>query len=406
MAPAHRWWRDPGALRRFVADLLTGDLARQRHGSVPAPSTWTDALDFTSDLGVDSLELLGLGTALNEALQLHASGVEDYLLTRRTLGDWLEICTAGLELRSDRMTFRTSGSTGAALACQQDTADLLQEVEVLAGLFVRRKRVLLAVPSHHIYGFIFGVLLPWRLGVAETNVVDLRPHTPGWLAAHARPGDLVVAHPGYWDAVARCGAPLAAGAIGVTSTAPCPDHVAHALQSLGLERLVQVYGASELAGVGWRDEPGAPYQLMPHWQLVDDGARLLRTQADGRQVRREAPDHLRPAGPGLVTVGERRDGAVQVGGTNVFPARVRDVLRRHPAVADVAVRLMAPNEGTRLKAFVVPRSVETDELALKMELSEWIVSALDVPERPKAITVGAALPRSASGKPADWPCDR
>lgn len=51
----------------------------------------------------------------------------------------------------------------------------------------------------------------------------------------------------------------------------------------------------------------------------------------------------------------RRDEVVQVGGRNVSPAHVAQVLRRHPRVRDASVRLMRPDEGLRLKAFVVPR---------------------------------------------------
>jgi long-chain acyl-CoA synthetase len=51
----------------------------------------------------------------------------------------------------------------------------------------------------------------------------------------------------------------------------------------------------------------------------------------------------------------RAEGAVQVGGVNVFPDVVGRVLTAHSGVAQAAVRLMRPEEGTRLKAFVVPQ---------------------------------------------------
>jgi acyl-coenzyme A synthetase/AMP-(fatty) acid ligase len=100
----------------------------------------------------------------------------------------------------------------------------------------------------------------------------------------------------------------------------------------------------------------------------------------------------------------RVDEAVQVGGTNVFPARVRQVLLDHPQVADAQVRLMSPDEGSRLKAFVVP-TPDTDPVALRSELWRWTESRLTVPERPKAFRIGAQLPRNAMGKLSDWPLD-
>jgi acyl-coenzyme A synthetase/AMP-(fatty) acid ligase len=72
-------------------------------------------------------------------------------------------------------------------------------------------------------------------------------------------------------------------------------------------------------------------------------------------------------------------------------------------VADAAVRLMRPDEGIRLKTFVVPRPGAG--AGFTQELRAWIDARLAPPERPKAITLGPQLPRGALGKPADWNID-
>jgi acyl-coenzyme A synthetase/AMP-(fatty) acid ligase len=100
----------------------------------------------------------------------------------------------------------------------------------------------------------------------------------------------------------------------------------------------------------------------------------------------------------------RRDDAVQVGGMNVFPARVAHVLMLHPHVREAAVRLMRPDEGQRLKAFVVAQP-GTDVDALRAALPAWAAERLATPERPAAWTFGPRLPRQASGKCADWIID-
>ena len=91
-----------------------------------------------------------------------------------------------------------------------------------------------------------------------------------------------------------------------------------------------------------------------------------------------------------------------MGGINVFPARVRQVLLDHPQVTDAQVRLMTPDEGSRLKAFVVP-SAGVDPVTLQADLWRWTESRLTAPERPKAFTLGEQLPRNAIGKLSDWP---
>ena len=397
------WWQDRGALRRYVADLVADELARERRQAPPRVLPWADELRLVDDLGVDSLELMALATALAEALHLHESGIEDYLLARRTLGDWVDIATVGLSRFSERLTFRTSGSTGLPRPCVHTLATLQQEARHLATLFPGRKRLLSAVPAHHIYGFLFTVLLPRELGLAGDAVLDLRASTPAWLARGARPGDLVVAHPDFWRAAGRALPLLPADVIGATSTAPCPDDVAEAMTAAGLAHLVQVYGASETGGVGARASHREDYALFPHWRLDPaDAHRLLRTMPDGGEQAFVVQDTLQPRGERRFRLGGRHDHAVQVGGINVFPARVREVLRRHPAVEDAAVRLMRADEGTRLKAFVVPRrgfQVQADLLA---DLRRWIDRELAVAERPKAIRLGESLPVTSTGKYADW----
>jgi 4-coumarate--CoA ligase (photoactive yellow protein activation family) len=395
------WWADRAALLRFVADLVAGELAALRHDQLLLPDGWTASLSLQHDLGVDSLELMQVAGRLAEALQMARSGVEDYLLARRTLAGWLDIATASLQHWDAELTFRTSGSTGEPKRCSHALGLLDQEAAALAALFPGRRRLLLAVPAHHIYGFLFGVLLPRHLGLAPAQVIGVRGRLPSQLAAHVQPGDLVIGHPQFWQASVGAGAAFPDDAMGVSSTAPCPDAVAESLDAAGLAALFQVYGASETGGLGWRASHRDPYRLLPYLERApgDDNA-VLRRGPDGDVRTLHAQDRLNWRGAGLFAVGARGDAAVQVGGINVFPERVRKVLLEHPLVADAAVRLMRPDEGLRLKAFVVPHP--DAGAAFTQALRSWIDARLSAPERPKAITLGQQLPRGALDKPADW----
>ena len=408
-----------------------------RPGRPPSllPLPWPTDTEFVRDLGVDSLELIGLGTTLAEALHLPRGGIDAHLLARPCVGDWIAHARAGLEacLRAGAdagepaLTFRTSGSSGSPKRCTHALATLEQEVAALAALVPGRRRVLSAVPSHHIYGFLFTVLLPrWLAGAVagepaaivdvravdvcavdvpdvDVPVVDIRLAGPAALAGLARAGDLIVAHPGWWEAAARVTPAFDADIVGVTSTAPCPDALADTLAAAGL-RLLQVYGSSETAGVGWRDRAGTPFTLLPYWTRTDAAASLARTLPDGTTRHYPLQDRLDWADGTCFLPAGRIDDAVQVGGTNVFPAHVADVIALHPQVRDAAVRLMRPDEGQRLKAFVVAQPGADVDL-LRAELPGWTAERLTAPERPVAWTFGPRLPRQASGKPADWIID-
>ncbi|VXB05408.1 4-coumarate--CoA ligase [Massilia sp. 9I] len=401
--PERRWWAHRPTLSRVLSDLLAGELALMRPGVARRPLPWPPELDLMADLGADSLELLGLATAMEQVLGIGCIGVER-VLANPHLDAWLDAAASGLEQGSDAMRFRTSGSSGAPKACSHLLHELWQETGVLAGLFPGTRRIAGLVPSHHIYGFLFTVLLPRALGLDPDAVLDLRGASPGAVARALQPGDLVVGFPDFWRAFAPVADAVPAGVVGVTSSAPCPDEVARAVAAAGVARLVQVYGSSETAGVGWRDRPDQDYQLFPYWEAGADSAILTRARADGSRadyplqdkLAWSAPDRFRPAG--------RIDHAVQVGGINVFPAYVADVLRMHPMVEDAAVRLMRPDEGQRLKAFVVPRG-EAETATLRAELDAWIAERLSTPERPAAWSFGPALPRQSSGKLSDWIID-
>lgn len=402
-SPAKEWYEAPRALARFLADAIADELQMLRPGGAALERRpWSLDLAIGEDgLGLDSIERLAVASVLSEMLQLHESGLEDLLLTRRYFGEWVEVAARSLKYHSSQLVFRTSGSTGQPKPCMHALADLQQEVEYLSEALAGTRRVLAAVPAHHIYGFLFTVLLPWRLDGIE--VVDVRHVTPPALPRMMASGDLLVCHPAHLALLARFTGPLPRGVSGLTSTAPCPLELARALTAEGaFDRLLEVYGSSETAGVGVRETPASAFQLMPFWARdAADAARLVRRAQDGAERSVALEDQVQWVTERGFTVRRRLDDAVQVAGTNVFPARVRGVLLQHPQVNDAAVRLMAPGEGTRLKAFIVP-AAGVDVKRLASELERWTAARLSAPERPKGFTFGERLPVSDCGKLSTW----
>ncbi len=389
------------ALARILESKLRAELAaaRGRSGAPPPalpPAPWPEdmALD-EGGLGADSLERLWLAGAVNEMFHLHEAGLEDGLLDAPTFGAWLDRAGRALGAAA-RVTFATSGSTGAPKRCAHALPELLEEVEALGSLLPGRRRVVSTVPAHHIYGFLFTALLPDRLGV---------PVAPA--ATPLEPGDLVVSFPERWLFLERSVERFPPDVTGTTSTAPCPAWLPEALAARGLAGLLEIYGSSETAGIGVRRWPDPAYTLLPHWRFAgppsDPGSGPRPVELLRRSGARAATmDGLLVEGERRFTVGARADGAVQVGGVNVHPAAVAARLAQHPGVRDAAVRLMRPDEGSRLKAFVVPSDPAADPEPLRAALAAWIDAQLPAAERPRALSFGAELPRNPMGKPADW----
>ncbi len=392
------WWQGP-EFPRFVTDLLVDAVKHLRPGlPSAAKGLGADLLLGADGLDLDSLERFNLAVSVAEALQFSQIERPERLQEMNRVTDWIAEARRCLSTSSSAIGFRTSGSTGRPKFIVHEFDGLAQEIESLASIFSDRARIVSAVPAHHIYGFLFTVLLPARLGV---SVVDARAHAPLSVRAIVKPGDLLVAFPSYWQ-------PLAGGAWpsdidGVTSGAPCPRELANALVSDGLHRLVEVYGATETGGIAWRDNANAPFRLLPHLTRGDDHS--VQKSLGGAARRFALPDHVTWQGPDLLTPLSRLDGAVQVGAVNVHPEAVRAVLLAHPGVADAEVRLMRPDEGERIKAFIVAREAATSSEQLRRDLEAWVAERLQPIERPRSFTFGTAVPADAMGKRTDWRID-
>lgn len=384
-------------IRRIVVSIVAEELgrARQRPVGLDIQEAWTDATRIDEDgVGADSLDKLDMIQRINEFFHLHEVGSEDYLVVRPTLGDWTEIVAETLTMRSERITFRTSGSTGSAKPVTAERAHLDGEIDAITALAQRPERIVSFVPPHHIYGCIWTALLAARW---DAPVLDARARMASGLS-RLTAGDLVIATPFLFEKLLRGRAAIAPGLTAVSSGAPMSGALWSAMDGAGFEAVYEVYGSTETAGVGWRTSGSAPFELFGHWRR--EGTEALR-RAD-MEAPIAPPDHLqfetdrafRPAG--------RRDDVVQVGGVNVSPAHVGRVIAGHPDVADCAVRLdTGAGADARLKAFVVlARPIE--EAAALEALSAHLADQLPAPARPAQWTLGPEVPRTASGKLTDW----
>jgi len=107
-------------------------------------------------------------------------------------------------------------------------------------------------------------------------------------------------------------------------------------------------------------------------------------------------DIARVDGDGYFWMVDRSDDMIIVGGENVYPAEVEDVLYDHPAVAEAAV-VGADHEvkGTAPIAFVVP---EPGEEATETEIRKFALEHVAAYAHPRRVFFVDELPRSATQK--------
>jgi len=384
------------SILRIVLDLLAAEIGTSRARSYLelSAANWNEATRLDAvGLDLDSLERLNASAALSEFFHLHEYGAEDYLLSLSRIGEWCELVKQSLAETGTHLTFRTSGSTGVPKRCTHAIADLMVEVEAWVKLLGPVSRVVSLVPAHHIYGTIFTALLPDRL---EAACISGQPGGAS-VVARAAPNTVVVGTPTTWAYLARSLRTFPPGLTGISSTAPLPIQSAHQLGGQGLARLIEIYGSSETGGIGYRSYPADSFALLDHWRR--DGKGLLSRQTGaGERHAHVMMDAATWIDERRFTIAHRYDGAVQIGGYNVFPERIRQRLLDHEGVADAVVRL--DTSTGRLKAYVIP-APGVHVTGFADELNAWCADLPSV-ERPRAITIGGALPRTSMGKLADW----
>lgn len=192
---------------------------------------------------------------------------------------------------------------------------------------------------------------------------------------------------------------------------------------------VQVYGLTEGGGSvtfvpDWalHTKPGSAGRPSVHAaiRIVDDKGCDVPANVDGEiwvrapsmtagywdepELTREmlADDWLRTGDMGrldddgfLYVTGRKKDMIIS-GGMNIYPSEIEDVLREHPAVADVAV-IGVPNEkwGEQVCAVIELRSNEHVE---ESELIAFCTERLASYKKPSMVRFIEVMPRTATGK--------
>ena len=394
-----RAWFHGQLLNRFLGDLLSAELSRLRRYKPSAPFIWDDHLNLGEEgLNLDSLERLRISMAVTRSFDMSKPNWTNQFTAAATFGEFVQEVRHVLSSTEFELQFQTSGSTGDSRTVRHASSSLEQEIQELHNILGNPRRIISYVSSHHIYGFLFTILLPHRLGI---EVIDARQHAPAAAVTLCKPGDLIVAFPTIFESTSTVTWPESITAI--SSGAACPAEIAAKNRNRGLSEFVEIYGSTETGGIGWRNDETKPFQLLSYWQKIDDDH--IQKHSGQQRVTYLLPDEVQWTDGNLLRPIRRRDGAIQIAGVNVYPRYVRSVVCANPLVGDVQIRPMRPDEGEGLKAFIVLKQPEQELADVATTLYKWMKERLSAAEIPRSLTFGNALPVTNSGKPADWICD-
>jgi long-chain acyl-CoA synthetase len=385
-----------------------------------ATELWTPEtflLERHSDLGqsclnLDSYERIQVASSLSLLFQLNQWNAGDNLLRMRRLGDVCQLiadCIHSPEQSWQALCFESSGSMGPPRAITKTRQEMEAECESWRALLdggpgcAAPRRILSLVPAHHLYGFIWTVLLPESYAEISSDsleercgvpVVDARHWGAARWASELQPGDWIVAFPFRWENWLRLAPSIPPGVGGISSAGALTPQLWTELKHKGLSRLIEVYGSSESGGVATRESSGAPFDLAPHWRArQQDLARLL-------------PDEIESAGPGRFHLLGRKDGSVKIRGVLVSLPEVEHQLREHPLVSDCRLRLRhrssLANAEPRLEALIIPTDPHQDEAEIQAQLHRDLFSGLGAAAWPRHFVFASKLPLNSLGKAVNW----
>lgn len=299
-------------------------------------------------------------------------------------------------LKKYRITFTTSGRVNESRQNVHTEQMLAEEVEGLRPFFINRKRIVALIPSNHWYGFVFTVYLPRTLGI-EVTVLPPDP-SASWKKL-LQPGDCVIGTPLFWNRFLRAGNRFANDVMAVSSMSSCKDEEIKQLFNAGLTNFLEIYGSAETGSMATRTRAGDPFELLNFWEVSrqKDTPKFKRnSQAEWLLV----PDELAFASDRLIRPLRRKEDCVEIGGEKIYPKQIEEILLLHPAVSSCRVRMMRPEEGNQLKAFVVLKEGYTP--AHEGIIRGYLLQKLTANQMPRSFTFGAELPTAAIGKESDW----
>jgi 4-coumarate--CoA ligase (photoactive yellow protein activation family) len=293
----------------------------------------------------------------------------------------------------------TSGSTGEPTPHAKSLAQLLAEPAMWIEHFaLGKRRVVSAVPAHHIYGLLFGVLAPLLGGGAMSRRTPVMPSEVLHEIADAKAHVLVAVPPHLRALAAYQSEPWPLLERVFSSAAPLPEATDAALVARGV-RATQVLGSTETGGIGLRQSCSESWRALPSVSLETDGEGCLLVRspwasADGKQVR--TADRVQLSESGFTHLG-RADSVVKVGGKRVDLREIEQRLCALPGITDARVLEAGTPSPRGLELWAVVECEQPEKLRVS-ELKQALSAHVESVVMPRRFRLVGALPRGASGK--------
>ena len=290
-----------------------------------------------------------------------------------------------------RMT--TSGTTERPKYVAKTMAQLVGELDVLAQVVPAARAVLSTVPLSHLYGLLFGALLPLRIGA---RIVSHDALLPVDLAAvlEREAVDLMISTPAHLRAMA--GAAMPRGLRVITSGARMPSELHLELEARHGWRVTDVLGSTETGGIATRSQPSTAWAPLPGVAISAPGGQLVVRSPWSGGAPVELDDRVELTAGGAFAHLGRTTELVKIAGKRAHVQAIEATILAVPGVVDTA--LVVHEAAGREPRTAVAVVAAGDLVAVRDAIAAAIRAQFDAVFVPRIVRLVARIPRTERGK--------
>ncbi|WP_032094332.1 MULTISPECIES: AMP-binding protein [unclassified Alteromonas] len=384
MINTYHWSKEDEGIERLIIELIIQACSYRDLSKKDIVDSATH-VDNRNRWYLDSLATYQALSYICEFFNIHDDDNINSLVATPNLSAIADLCAHAMNQDDAAITFYTSGSESKPKKITHTLSALIREAEDWMQTLPAFSHVLSTVPSKHIYGFIWTVVLPKIANITATEVQKMTVHSLD--ITHST---LMISVPAMVHLIDRLPDISKSNTHLVLSTAPLDFDILQHLHKNEYKSALQIYGATETGGIGLRTGDSFEYSLR-------QSLRRVNTRVFNEDHCLALQDNLVFSDDRRFKVEGRHDNKIQINGYNVCPDDIKYEVSLIPEVNDVAVRVVQSSINNEVKLYVA-----LDNVAKKFNVMDSLTQKLGSLVSLHNVTFGQRVPRNEMGKLCDW----